>query len=105
MIENPMILTAILLMALIVYITRISGYLMGLQIRHIPGIKPVLETLPGCAFMAILAPAVRQGNLTEIIAFLAVVILMWKTDNVALATITGVLILLFAEPYMPSLLS
>ena len=97
--ENPMgdtaTLTALAMMAAIVYLTRAGGYLIGIQLRHIPGIKPLLETLPGCAMMAILAPAVWQGTLTEIISLSAVLVLMWTTNSVILAATTGILILLF----------
>ena len=99
---GPIFIT-IAMIATIVYLTRIGGYLIGLQIRHIPGIKPILETLPGCAFMAILVPVVRQGNLTEIMSMFCVIAIMWKTDNVALATIVGVCVLLFAQPYLAKL--
>ncbi|MFT5505210.1 MAG: putative membrane protein [Gammaproteobacteria bacterium] len=94
-------MTVIGLMVLIVYSTRLGGYLIGLQLRHIQGIKPVLEALPGCAFMAILVPAVRQGSLIEVISLVVVVILMWKTDNVVIATFSGMLILLFGDSMIP----
>lgn len=87
-------------MASVVYLTRLSGYFIGLQLRHIAGIKPVLEALPGCAFMAILAPVVRQGNLTEIIAMSCVILIMWKSNNVVFSTGTGMAVLLFAGPYL-----
>jgi len=79
----------------VVYFTRMGGYFIGLQLRHIAGIKPVLEALPGCAFMAILAPAVRQGNLIEIIAMTCVVLIMWRFNNVIIATAVGMAVLIF----------
>ena len=87
-------MTALLMMAVIVYLTRAGGYFIGIQLRHIPGIRPLLETLPGCAMMAILAPAVWQGSLTEIISLAAVLVLMWTTNSVMLAATSGILILL-----------
>lgn len=98
--EQHALLITIAMMAAIVYLTRLGGYLLGLSIRNIPGITPILKTLPGCAFMAILAPAARQGNASEIFAMLLVIVLMWVTDNVALASIVGVAVLLFAQPYL-----
>ena len=98
--EHYGVLIAIAMIAVIVYVTRAGGYLIGLQIRHIGGIRPILEALPGCAFMAILAPAVRQGSVVEVVAMLCVVGLMWKTNNVALATIVGLLVLVFGEPLL-----
>ena len=99
--EQTSILIAIGMMAAIVYATRLGGYLVGLQIRHIGWLRPILEALPGCAFMAILVPAVRQGNLVEMVAMACVVGLMWKTDNVAIATVIGMAVLLLGESVIP----
>lgn len=94
--ETQAALIAIGMMALIVYLTRVTGYFVGLQLRHIRGIQPVLEALPGCAFMAILVPATRQGNLVEIAAMVCVILIMWRTHNVIAATSVGMAVLLFA---------
>lgn len=98
--EQQTILTAIAMMALIVYLTRVTGYFIGLQLRHIRGIQPVLETLPGCAFMAILAPAVRQGSLSEIVAMTCVILIMWRSNNVVIATGTGMAVLLLGGSWL-----
>jgi uncharacterized membrane protein len=100
MVEANATLVAIAMMASIVYLTRITGYFIGLQLRHIRGIQPVLEALPGCAFMAILVPAVRQGSISEILAMACVVLIMWRTNNVVLATGTGMAMLLFGGPLL-----
>jgi uncharacterized membrane protein len=94
MLEQQTVLAAIAMMALIVYLTRITGYFIGLQLRHIRGIQPVLEALPGCAFMAILAPAVRQGSPSEMVAMACVILIMWRSNNVVLATGVGMAVLL-----------
>ena len=93
-------LTAIAMMAAIVYLTRVTGYFVGLQLRHIRGIQPVLEALPGCAFMAILAPAVRRGSASEILAMACVILIMWRSNNVVLATGTGMAVLLLGGPWL-----
>lgn len=98
--EHDSILIAIGMMALIVYLTRATGYFIGLQLRHIRGIQPVLESLPGCAFMAILVPAIRQGSFSEIVAMACVILIMWRSNNVVVATGTGVAVLLFGAPYL-----
>lgn len=90
-------LFAIIMIAVIVYLTRVSGYFVGLQFRHIPSLKPLLEALPGCAMMAILVPAVRQGDLREFTALVVVALIMWKTDNVVISSLVGILILLFGN--------
>ncbi len=100
MVDTPSTLTAIAMMALIVSLTRLSGYSVGLRPRHIKGIQPVLEALPGCAFMAILAPAVRQGSTSEIVAMICVILIMWRSNHVVLATGTGMAVLLLGGPYL-----
>jgi uncharacterized membrane protein len=99
-INSKEVLIAIVMIASIVYLSRVGGYLLGLQVRHIGGLRSVLEALPGCAFMAILVPAVRQGNPIEIIALLCVMGLMWKTNSVVLATTTGMAVLILGEPML-----
>jgi uncharacterized membrane protein len=97
MVDQSMAIMTIIVMALVVYLTRAGGYLLGLQVRHIGALRPVLEILPGCAFMAILAPAVRQGSLLDLVALVCVVGIMWTTDNVAVASALGLVVLLFGE--------
>lgn len=99
MAEQYPVLVTIAMMAAIVYATRLGGYLVGLQIRHIGWLRPVLEALPGCAFMAILVPAVRQGSVSEIIAMACVVGLMWLNDNVVVATVAGMVVLIVGEAW------
>jgi uncharacterized membrane protein len=100
MVDSNSTLIAIAMMASIVYLTRAGGYFIGLQLRHIQGIKPILEALPGCAFMALLVPAARQGSLSEIIALACVILLMWRTNHVVLATGVGLAVLLLGGPYL-----
>ena len=97
MYEQYPVLVTIAMMSAIVYATRLGGYLVGLKIRHIGWLRPILEAFPGCAFMAILVPAVRQGSPAEIIAILCVIGLMWKTDNVVMATVAGMAVLVLGE--------
>lgn len=103
MLDQQTTLIAIAMMALIVYLTRMTGYFIGLQLRHIRGVRPVLEALPGCAFMAILAPAVRQGSVSEIIAMACVIVIMWRSNNVVVATGVGMAVLLFGGPWLDGL--
>ncbi|MEM7207588.1 MAG: AzlD domain-containing protein [Pseudomonadota bacterium] len=99
MIETREILIAIGLLGAIVYATRAGGYLLGLQARKIGALRPILETLPGCAMMAIILPAMREGSFAEIAALLVVVGLMWKTNNVALATLVGLAVLVIGAKF------
>ena len=94
------ILIAIVMMALVVYLTRMGGYFIGLQLRHISGIKPILGVLPGCAFMAILVPAVRHGSLAEILSMTFLLGIMWLTNNVVVSTLLAMVILFAGDHYL-----
>jgi branched chain amino acid efflux pump len=100
MVDANATLIAIAMIASIVYMTRVTGYFIGLQLRHIRGIQPVLEALPGCAFMAILVPAVRHGSISEMLAMACVVLIMWRSNNVVVATGVGMAVLLFGGPFL-----
>ncbi len=92
-----MTMTTIIMMAGIVYLTRVSGYFIGLQFRHIGELRPILEALPGCAMMAILIPAVRQGDIVDFTSLAVVLGMMWKTNNVVVSSVLGMAILLFGD--------
>ncbi len=100
MLIDTEILSVITAMALVVYATRAGGYLLGLQLRHIGWIRPMLQTLPGCAFMAILAPAAWRGSIIETAALFCVVAIMWWRENVVVASLVGVGVLLFGEQWL-----
>ena len=94
MIDTGSAVFTIVMCAGIVYLTRVGGYLLGLQVRHIGALRPLLESLPGCAMMALIVPAARQGTVPEVVALITVVAVMWKTNNVAVATLLGLSILI-----------
>ena len=98
--DQTSILIAIAIMALVVYSTRMGGYFIGLQLRHISGIKPVLDVLPGCAFMAILVPAVRHGSVAEILSMACLLGVMWLTNNVVISTLLAMVVLFWGSHYL-----
>ena len=100
MIETQQAMVAICLVALLVYLTRVGGYLVGLQFKHVLWLRPILETLPGCAMMAILAQAAWSGSMVERIALASVIGIMWLTDSVALASLCGLAILFFSTQWI-----
>lgn len=102
---NGETILTILLMGLVVYLSRAGGYLLGLQVRHIGALRPVLEALPGCALMAILAPAAWRASPPELVALGCVSVVMWVSRSVVLASVLGIAILLFADAGLASLTS
>ena len=98
-------IATILLMGLVVYLSRAGGYVLGLQVRHIGRLRPVLEALPGCALMAILAPAAWNASVAELAALGCVVVIMWITHSVVLASAVGLAILLAWDGNLPGVTS
>jgi len=87
-------LLAILMMGGIAYGCRISGYLAGTLFRNIERYRSLLEALPGCALMTILAPAAMKGSPLELVALACTIVTMWITGNVLLSSIIGIGLLL-----------
>jgi uncharacterized membrane protein len=83
-------LAAIIGMAIVTYLTRVSGlWLMG-RITLTPRIESGLRAVPGAVLISILAPAALAAGLAEIIAALATVLLMLCTKNLLISIIVGV---------------
>jgi uncharacterized membrane protein len=97
MFESASTEIVIVCMAAIVYLTRVGGYFIGLQIRHLGDFRSIMEALPGCAMVAILVPAIRQGTVIELISLALVLGLIWTTNNVVIASLVGMLVLLFGD--------
>ncbi|MDI2113249.1 AzlD family protein [Commensalibacter nepenthis] len=57
----------ILCMGLVTYLTRISGYLL-LRNKNYPRLIRVLEILPGCVMISLVAPIFVTGKLSDFIA-------------------------------------
>src|SRR5215813_9303953 len=83
-------LAAIVGMAIVTYLTRVSGlWLMG-RITLTPRIESGLRSVPGAVLISILAPSALAAGPAEIIAALATVLLMLRTKNLLISIIVGV---------------
>jgi uncharacterized membrane protein len=74
MIDFPAFFT-ILAMSVVTYATRVSGYLLLRKRMLSPRMTKVLETIPGCVLIAVIAPAFATNNITNLIAVLATLLL------------------------------
>jgi uncharacterized membrane protein len=88
-ISFPALLT-ILGMALVTYVTRISGLWLMSHVTLSTWMKAWLGYLPGTVIVAIIAPTVFSTGLAEAGAAEATVLVMVRTRNVLLAMIIGV---------------
>ncbi|MDF2691142.1 MAG: hypothetical protein K0S29_997 [Gammaproteobacteria bacterium] len=79
----------ILAMAILVYLIRVMGFYSCHFIKLKPKIITWLEQLPGCLFMAMVAPEVLACSVSEKLASVAVVLIMLKTKQLLLAVLLG----------------
>ena len=85
----PALLT-IVGMALVTYVTRMSGLWLMSHVTLSTPMKAWLGYLPGTVIVAIIAPTVFSTGLAEAGAAVATVLVMARTRNVLLAMIVGV---------------
>ncbi|WP_417760946.1 AzlD family protein [Shewanella sp.] len=65
-----MAVLTILAMGITTYITRIIGYL-ALRNRTLnPRLERVMEVVPGCVLIAVIAPVIFSGHVSDILAVL-----------------------------------
>ncbi len=83
-------LLTILGMALVTYVTRISGLWLMSHVTLSTRMKAWLGFLPGTVIVALVAPTVFSTGVAEAGAALATVLVMARTRNVLLTIIVGV---------------
>lgn len=89
----------ILLMALTTALLRVGGlWLMG-RVRVSPFVERWLKNLPGSLVLAIIAPTILSGGLPEILATVAVILVMTETKNLLLAMTAGAGVVFLARNF------
>ncbi len=74
MILHTPALLAILAMALVTYLTRISGYLL-LAGRHLsPRMQAIMDIVPGCVLAAVIAPDFATGHPADLLGLAATIL-------------------------------
>lgn len=68
MITDYYVFFTILSMALVTYLTRVTGYLLLHDKVLNPRLAKLLEAVPGCVLIAVIAPAFATGNIANLIA-------------------------------------
>jgi uncharacterized membrane protein len=67
-------LATIVLMALATYLTRIGGYLLLGSRELPPRIMTMLDTVPGCVLVAVIAPTFVSGRIADLLALTITVV-------------------------------
>ena len=83
-------LITILGMALVTYLTRISGLLLMSHVTLSPRLKAWLGYIPGAVIVSLVAPTIFGTGFAEIGASLATVLVAIRTRNILLSMIVGV---------------
>ena len=84
----------IVLLAAVTYATRVVGYLIGTRISPQSRLYHIIQTLPGCALCAIVAPTLMNGNPLEITAIGVAIACFHWTENILGALLIGLTILI-----------
>ena len=100
MIDLSALLT-ILAMAVVTYITRISGYLLLRKRKLSPRLTKVLESVPGCVLIAVIAPAFATTNPANLLAVIITILLAWRF-SLLLTVMFSIAITAFLRHYLLS---
>lgn len=98
---RPDVLLAILGMALASYALRAGGYALLRATRPPPFVQAMLQHLPGCIFVAFVAPPLMVGGVAHWLAAAAVIGLMLATRSYLAAIAGGVAALWLLGPSLP----
>jgi uncharacterized membrane protein len=79
-------------MALVTYVTRVSGYFLIGHVALSPRLEAGLRAIPGAVLISIVAPAVLSAGPAEALASLATVLVAARTRNLLAAMATGILV-------------
>ena len=90
---------SIILMAFSTYLTRIVGFLILRNRKLSPTTEKVMEAVPGCVLISVIAPVILSGNLADTLAVIITFFAMMKfslfpTVVISIAA-TGLLRMLF----------
>ncbi|WP_367455322.1 AzlD family protein [Snodgrassella alvi] len=100
MIDLSALLT-ILSMAVVTYITRISGYLLLRNRELSPRLTKVLESIPGCVLIAVIAPAFATTNPANLLAVIITILLAWRFSLLP-TVVSSIAITAFLRHYLLS---
>jgi uncharacterized membrane protein len=87
---DPIILLAIVLMALATYATRAGGLWLANRFDLSERAGAWLDAIPGAILVSLVAPTVLTGGLAGALAALAVVVVAVRSGSLPLAMATGV---------------
>jgi len=85
---------AIVMIVLIVFTSRLGGYLLGARVSEDGIVRRLFDVLPGCAIAAVVAPVIFRATPVEIGALAIASLLLWFTSSTGLALGAGLALLI-----------
>ena len=87
--NNLTVILAIAGAALVTYSFRFGGLLLSEKLPSTGRFKDFMEALPGTILVALVAPGILAAGLWGCLAVAATALLVWKTGNVFIAMLSG----------------
>ena len=90
----------ILLMGLVTYMVRVSGYWLAGRVTLNHYLETWLKYLPGCIIISIIAPLLLHSDGKEWLGVLVTIVLMIKSKNIFIAMLMGIIVVLVLRQLM-----
>ena len=90
--SNLAVILAIAGAALVTYALRFGGLLLSEKLPSTGRFKDFMEALPGTILVALVAPGILAAGLWGCLAALGTALLVWRTGNIFIAMLSGMLV-------------
>ncbi|WP_336343151.1 AzlD family protein [Halalkalicoccus ordinarius] len=87
---DPLVVGVVLAMAVVTFVTKVGGLWLLSRFEVSDRLESGISVLPGAIVIAILGPELAEGGPAEWAAAGLTLLVMWRTGNILLALIAGV---------------
>ncbi len=92
--DHQSTMIAIAVLAVMTYITRIIGYILGQRIQEGSRTYRIIQTLPGCALCAVVAPVFVHGSPLEMLTIGVSSLFFYRTGQILPALLLALVLLI-----------
>ena len=87
---DPLVVGVVLAMAVVTVVAKVGGIWLVRHVEVSDRLQAGLDVLPGAIVIAVLGPELAAGGPAEWGAAALVLAVMWRTESIILALVTGV---------------
>lgn len=87
---DPLVVGVILAMAVVTVVAKVGGIWLVRHVELSDRLEAGLDVLPGAIVIAVIGPELAAGGPAEWAAAAVVVVVMYRTESILLALVTGV---------------